>query len=184
MAKIVCIKCGLEKDESDFQLRKDTGRRRNECTACRYEARRKYYVENKDQLSDYNRNWRNNHQNEIKERSKTHYSTNRDVLLEKQKDYYSKNKDALIDYQKEYRKSHAEQISEQHKRYWQDHLDERHAYQKAYQVAHSDEIRERSRQKYHSDPELAKQKNKENTGSIEKRGCKNNALIMTKIRIG
>ena len=56
-----------------------------------------------------------NHRDEILEKHKEKYQKNRDVILEKQKEKYQKNRDDILEKHKQYRKDNCEKIAEKAK---------------------------------------------------------------------
>lgn len=157
-----CTKCHETKPLSEFNIRRDTGKYRNECKACRYKARQDYYRENKQKLSDYNKNYREQNADHIKEKSKEYYEKNRERVLEKQRTYYKANTDAVIAYQQAYRATHQDEISEQHKKYWQEHKDERKAYKDNYYKENHDKILAKKKDDYYADHEKYLERNRAN----------------------
>jgi hypothetical protein len=85
-----CRTCGIEKDESEFNLRSDTGKYRNECKECGKIYSKNWYEEHKDEKKEYgkiySKNWYEEHKDEKKEYNKEH-------------------KDEKKEYDKEYRKT-------------------------------------------------------------------------------
>ena len=158
----ICTKCGKTKPLTEFNFRRDTGKYRNECKACRYQAKRDYYRKNKQKLSDYNRKYREQNADYIKEKGKEYYEQNKERVLERQKNYYKANTDAVIAYQQAYRATHKDEIREWHKKYWQEHIDERKAYKTNYYKENHDEILARLKDKYYADHEKYLEKNRTN----------------------
>lgn len=78
METIVCNKCGLEKDISSFEFRKDQNKYRSTCKSCRYLARREKYQEKKD---------------EINKKRRDSYQKNKDEINKKRRELYAETKD-------------------------------------------------------------------------------------------
>ena len=53
-----CRTCGIEKDESEFNLRSDTGKYRNECKECGKIYSKNWYEEHKDEKKEYDKEYR------------------------------------------------------------------------------------------------------------------------------
>ena len=114
----VCIKCGIEKDISEFHLRNSSKKEyRRDCKVC---------------CSLYNKKYREENEEKVKKRKILHYEKNRDRIIEKSKNYRENNyekvkeKDRLrskLRYQtrkddiKIYSEKHKEKIRENKRRY-------------------------------------------------------------------
>ena len=57
----VCYKCLVEKNDEDFQFRKDTGKLRRECRKCHYTSRRAWAEENKEYIANYQASYSSSH---------------------------------------------------------------------------------------------------------------------------
>lgn len=115
---IKCNKCGVEKDVSNFDLRKDTGRYRNTCKECRRKITNEYYINHKDELlkkhSEYAKKYRIENKEKLSQKSKEYYKNNKEKIKIRHKrnnaKRYLEKKEEILQYSKEYRKSHKEQI--------------------------------------------------------------------------
>jgi hypothetical protein len=58
MMKKICSECQIEKDESEFYLRKDTKKYCNKCKCCQAKKSNKYYQDNRYRLKEMNKKWR------------------------------------------------------------------------------------------------------------------------------
>lgn len=96
-----CIKCNIEKDDSDFY----SGR--NVCKVCRKEQ---------------NKQWRQNNPEAIKEHKKQYRQNNAEAIKEHMKQYYQNNIEAIKEQMKQYRQNNAEEIKEKNKQYYQNNL--------------------------------------------------------------
>lgn len=99
-----CIKCGKDKDISDFRFRKDTQKYMNICVKCVAMRRQHYYNKNKKVALDWQSDYYKKNQNEILEWHKDFYLENRDDQLEYKKNWYAQNIVSIRAYQKIYRK--------------------------------------------------------------------------------
>ncbi len=119
----ICIKCGLNKPLSDFSLRKDTGKYRNECKYCRnlktkvyhkvnkelIAKRRKgyseqYYIDNREKLLKQSKEYRNNNIKIVKNKAKLRRIKNKKEISEYNRNYLKNNKEKLKNYQREYQR--------------------------------------------------------------------------------
>lgn len=58
MSRKICIKCGEEKDYSEFSYRKDCNSYRGACKQCRKHEHHLYYFKNKNKHKEKNKEWR------------------------------------------------------------------------------------------------------------------------------
>ena len=77
--------------------------------------------------------YRENHREELREKSKQDYQNNREEKLEKRRAYVSANPEKVLQQKKEYRERCRERIKEQRKEYYQEHREERLENNKQYQ---------------------------------------------------
>ena len=85
----VCVKCGVEKHLMEFHLRRDTGRRRNDCKACRNAASRRYAAEHADELREKNRRYHAEHREEIRAVNRRWREANAEKLRAKHRADYA-----------------------------------------------------------------------------------------------
>jgi hypothetical protein len=64
------------------------------------------------------------------------------------KQYHQEHANELREKSKQYRQKHADEIREKQRQYCQEHADEKHEYDKQYRQEHADELREKKRQYY------------------------------------
>jgi len=78
--KKTCSKCGIEKDMSEFVLRTDTNKRRNQCHICGLERDRinskKWYRKNKKEKDIKNREYVLSHKEDVNRNSRKRYKKN------------------------------------------------------------------------------------------------------------
>ncbi|MBQ3325998.1 hypothetical protein IJG79_02535 [Candidatus Saccharibacteria bacterium] len=110
-----CIKCGMEKPQTEFGIDKANAKIMNVCKACKALTTKQYYLGNKDKIIAYAR------------------------------EYREANKEKIDTYMANYRKEHAEERRAYSRQYELDHPDEVRARRKAYRQAHKDEFRERDK---------------------------------------
>ena len=65
-----CSKCKIEKELSEFNIRKDTLKYRNQCRDCIKLAKKEYQTINKDKINLYNKNYFQHNKNKINESRK------------------------------------------------------------------------------------------------------------------
>jgi hypothetical protein len=92
---------------------------------------------NKEQKSEYNRNYREKHRDEWNKYQKKYYENHREELSQRHTEYYNKNKDKIKEkrktqdfkinhneYCKNWRELHQEQIKNERKIYYEEHREE------------------------------------------------------------
>jgi len=112
-----CNNCGIEKKETkdNFRWRNDNNCFRNECKIC---------------FEEYQKQYRQGHEKEIKEYKKEYYQENKDEMLNDMSKYYKNHKEEISDYNKQYYQENKEELKENNKQYYQEHKEERNEYQK------------------------------------------------------
>jgi len=86
-------------------------------------TKKEYRVDNKDKLSQINKEWYNNNKERVIERVKNYAIENKDEILEKNKKRYIKNRDKVLEKHKEYRVSNREKVLEQRKNWYYENKD-------------------------------------------------------------
>ena len=86
----ICIRCNLEKDDTDFYSGK------NQCKRCVSIIRQEHYVLNKDSIANQQRSYKS--------------ANKADIAIYKKK-FYDLNKNAISSYQKEYKVLHRENLN-------------------------------------------------------------------------
>lgn len=141
----ICSKCNCEKELTEFELRKDTNKYRNQCKKCLLEKRKKYRENNKEKIAL---------------RKKIYYEKNKESILLKQKEvmkddehreykkkyakeYYKKNKESVRGKQRLHRIKNIEKYRERDKRntiLFKDNIKDRN---KAYYIKNKEKIIEK-----------------------------------------
>ena len=86
-----CSKCGIEKDLSEFNFRKDTQNYRNQCRIfCNKLINKEYRTMNKDKIKIRSKEYRNKTKNK-KRLSIDYRESNRDKIQLYKKNYFQKN---------------------------------------------------------------------------------------------
>lgn len=112
----ICKTCG-ETDVSQFYIRKDSEKYRNECKTCWNIRVIKYQNEHKEEFIQYKKQWAEDNKREISQRQKDLYQKNRDERLASAKEYQNAHKEEKSEYDKQYRKVNATKINEYLKQY-------------------------------------------------------------------
>jgi hypothetical protein len=124
----ICSKCKEEKELNFFELRKDRKGNliyRGQCKICVSQRRRVYYLNNKEDILDYQKNYRETH--DLKDKKREYYRRKINGKYRtkqtteqkrcKKKFYYLINRDAINLKNKLYIRSHKKEKSEYDKRY-------------------------------------------------------------------
>lgn len=118
-----CPKCGEWKLLDEFH--RDSSRldgRTINCTMCRREYYRRYYVENNEVVKERNRRYYAENKEVMKERNRlnnaTYRTKNRRKLLEAKRQYREKNREKIRAYDKHYRECTKDEKKEYKRRYY------------------------------------------------------------------
>jgi len=127
-----CIKCGLEKNVSEFYFRKDANNYRNSCKDCISKYNKQFSDKNKAYYSKHNKEYRLKNRDALIAYSKKYYYDNFEKIAKKAKEnypnikqerqsyfkeYYQKNKDYIIVKNKEWANNNKDKIKE-YKKEW------------------------------------------------------------------
>lgn len=126
-----CVKCGLEKDDSDFVIKKN-GRLHSYCDECRIMGNKEWRLANKDHVCEYkektkeyrtqkDKEYRDNNREKLrlvalkynilcKEKRKEYYKTHKDRTNEYRRAWVAANRDKYNAYFKEYRQKNINQL--------------------------------------------------------------------------
>lgn len=118
--------------------------------------RERYYIENNNCLNKtrpitsidekknenliYNKKYREEHKEDIKEKHKEYYENNKEQIAEKHKKYYEENKEELLKKSKEWKDNNKERTSESFKKWQEDHKEERTEYKKEWAKNNKEKI--------------------------------------------
>ena len=115
-----CTKCNILKPLSDFSFRTDTQKYRNCCKECKSKQQKEWRDKHQDEIKQYRQD-NKEHNSEVR---KKYYKKNASHLKEYAKSYYSEHKEDYNQKAKEYKKEHKEYISEYNKEYSKNHKEE------------------------------------------------------------
>ena len=96
-----CIKCNLEKDISEFELRNDTGKLRNACIVCSKLQRKQYRMDNSDKIIEKVTAWQKENPDKVIINNKKWAQNNKDKVNAKSKRWKDNNKDHILEYNNE-----------------------------------------------------------------------------------
>ena len=130
-----CTKCGENKPSTNEYFsytNKSKGKLKTWCKVCDKEYQKEYrennkdtikeknkvYRENnKDKIREYKKEYRENNKDKIREGRKVHYENNKDKVREGRKVYYENNKDTILEKNKVYYENNKDKVREWSKRY-------------------------------------------------------------------
>ena len=115
--------------------------------------KKKYYLENKEQLSANHKIYNQENKEKIAAQRKIHYQENIEEIKERGKKYYEENKEKKAEYQKIYRQENKEEKAlyfkkyylenkEISKKYYQENKEEKAEYQKIYYQENKEKVNE------------------------------------------
>jgi hypothetical protein len=163
-----CTKCGVEKDESEFNKRKAAkDGLRSQCRDCdndynegfkdrakvlreqnldAIKARKKvYYENNKEWILKHNKEYRDKNEDKLKARNYKYYHANKEVLVDKSKEYAKRNVEKVRESRKKFREANKERLSATRKKYYEKNKDRILPQMKEYRDNNPEVIRERKR---------------------------------------
>jgi hypothetical protein len=127
----VCSKCHIEKDISEFSMRKNRKSKYvSQCKKCQCEngkqyrknneekvkkSRKIYYDKNAEKLAAHTREYYKNHAEEERRKKREHIKNNREIMCERSKKYYNENKEKVIEYRKNNKENRRDQNNKRHK---------------------------------------------------------------------
>ena len=97
LIKLECSKCHEIKTADCFsknKSRKDSVQSR--CKQCCSGINRQYRENHKEEISERNRRWHENNKDKINEKHRQYYKNNKEEICEKQQEYYKNNKEKKI----------------------------------------------------------------------------------------
>mgnify|MGYP001561560858 CR=1 FL=1 len=100
----ICTKCGIEKNESEFNKNKENrGGLRFECRDCQKKYSIKYYEEHKEENKEYGARYYEEHKEEKKEYGARYYEGHKEEKKEYLAKYREEHKEELKEYLANYR---------------------------------------------------------------------------------
>lgn len=144
----ICKKCGIEKPStSEYYPKSKTSKDgvENTCKECVKERTKKWRLENKDRLSQYNQKWYEDNRDYVKERHKIYYEQNREKISEYRKDYYQNNKELELKRNSEYRKKNYKKVKEMVSKWKIENREKYNKYQREWYQDNIEKERQRSK---------------------------------------
>lgn len=117
-----CIDCECEKELTEFELRKDTGKIRSQCISCysskRSLRRKQRYIENNEyNPEERKRRYEDNKEEELSKAAER-YLRKKDKILARNKTYRELNKESCIARNRKYRLENPEKTKARYHRYY------------------------------------------------------------------
>ena len=142
MKTMVCSKCGIEKELTDFQKRPNSDKYYGTCKKCKNEYAKQYRIEKAEQISKQRKQHYKDNIEEMRKRGRKHYEENKELINERNKKYYEANSKALNQKSRDYYKEHSDEIKKQKKEYNKNHKAEQIKWRKQYYEENKDSIYE------------------------------------------
>lgn len=146
----VCTKCGKLLVANEMNFHKDKAGKYGLKAICKECQRRK------------DKQYREEHRKEIKEKKKQWYLDNKDKHKQYCEQYYENNKNEILEKHKQWREDKKEQIADKRKQYRQNNKNKIAEYNKQYREQHKEEIAEYQKQWRQDNSEYFKQWFKDN----------------------
>jgi hypothetical protein len=151
-----CIDCKLELDESQFELRKDTGKLRSQCNLCyklKKSVRRKArYVENNEYDPEKRHaDYMENRDRELA-RASDYYKDNKEYIDNRNLTYYHATKEERLKYAASYRENNVEKVQARHSKYRLLNKNQINSRASQYRLANPEKIKA-TRHKHFANPE-------------------------------
>ena len=112
----VCIKCKIDKEESDYGVYKRNNKTKSDltCKACKKITKDAYHFKNKEKIKSHKQKWHQDNKQRVnkksREYSKTYHAENKELLKEKGRKYYSENKEKEAKRKKKYYNNNKEKV--------------------------------------------------------------------------
>ena len=94
--------------------------------------KQEYYEQNKQQISEQQKQYYEQNKEQISEQKKQYYERNKDKISEYKQDYYERNKDKILEHQREYQKQNKDKKSEYDRQRYQKNRDKIREYHRQY----------------------------------------------------
>ena len=129
-----CIKCNKVKPLSEYSFRKDTNKYRNTCKECNSKQKKEwreihqeqikqYRIENKEHIQEVQKEYYKENEKHLKDYAKNYYKDHKAECNEKSRKYRAENKEKVKEYNKTYSETHQEQILNKHREYFKNNKD-------------------------------------------------------------
>jgi len=125
------------------------------------EQSKKYYENHKEEITEQKKEYYENHKEEYREQNKKYYENHKEEIAEKNKEYYENHTEEIKETHKKYYVNHKEEIAEQKKEYYENHKEEIAVYFKKYTENHKEEITEYFKKYYENHKEEIAEQKKE-----------------------
>ncbi len=114
----VCTMCGEEKPVEQFSYQvKARGYRRSICKACEKRVNHRFYVQHKEHVRQYKREWEQKNPDKVKESRKRYAGRHPEKIAEKSRRYRQCHPKVISEYSKRYREENREKVAEIKKRW-------------------------------------------------------------------
>jgi len=130
-----CSKCGIEKDESEFDKHKHhTDGLSSHCKQCRKE----YRVKNEEKIKKYR---------------KEYYDANKEKIIERNREYVKGNIEKVREKDRRWRKNNPEKVKEKQRNFRKNHPDEVKEHNRLWELNNPEKVRERHKRNRKANPD-------------------------------
>lgn len=142
----VCIKCGLEKPETEYSYDRANARLINTCKACKALITKQNYEANKPARLAYAKEYRASHEDELKVYYKKYDKEHAETQRTKARQWELDHPERVKARRNAYRREHIDEFRERDRKYAEAHKDQIQARYKAWAKANAERLAEYSRQ--------------------------------------
>jgi hypothetical protein len=114
-----CSKCGIEKDESCFNERKNKDGLREQCKDCQFSKKKEWILKHKDEIAEYQAKYRKNNKETIAIGQAKWQQENKEAVSLKKKEWNRNHKEEMAEYQLAYQEEHKEELKKYRANYYQ-----------------------------------------------------------------
>jgi chemotaxis protein histidine kinase CheA len=137
-----CTKCGEVKSLDEFHYsKKGKHRKKSMCKDCCKKYSIKYYNDNKEEMKQLMKEWRENNKEDKKKQDKEWRENNKEYCKQYHAKYYSNNTEKSKEDHKTWRKNNKEKMKEYDKNYREDNKEKIKEYKNNYRVENKEKIK-------------------------------------------
>ena len=102
----------------------------SQCKECRAEYNRQYYQEHKDEITEKKRQWNKDNPDKVAEITRKYYQEHKDEIAEYKRQWRKDNLDKVVEYNRQWNKDNSDKLAEYHRQWKKDNPDKMAEYRK------------------------------------------------------